>query len=221
MEPTLPLIDINDVKTQVRKLRNLNEWVGRNTVVDAIQNKDVVFIYYSGDETINRGYRTIEPFVLGVSTAGNMVLRAWQQAGATDSGSPSDRSNDQIPGWRLFKLDGITSMSRTLRRFEAPRPKYNPNDSQMTSIIAAVNFGEQPQQQVQAPVTGVTGTTGTTATGTTGYQGMTNNKNWFQNQFSKFKNSLLGDKQKEPNTAQNANAASSWYNQKKSEFERT
>ena len=180
------VIDHDDVKTQIRKLKSLNEFVSRNTVADAIQNKDVVFIYYSGDETINRGYRTIEPFVLGVSTAGNVVQRAWQQAGATDTGNAPQRPNDEIPGWRLFRLDGITSMNKTLRKFDGNRPKYNPKDKQMTQIIMAV----QPMGQPEPTVTGDKSITKPDT-----YQGMTNDKGWFANQFNKFKNTMFGKKQ--------------------------
>jgi hypothetical protein len=138
------IIDNNDVKNQIKKLR-LSEWVSRDNVYDAIKNKDVVFIYYAGDETVNKGYRTIEPFVLGRSKAGNLVLRAWQQNGATDRGNNPSRQNDEIPGWRLFRLDGITSLVKTLRKFETDptymstnRPKYNPKDSQMSEIMIAI-----------------------------------------------------------------------------------
>jgi hypothetical protein len=138
------IIDNNDVIRNVKKIR-LNEWVSRDNIVDAIKNKDVVYIYYAGDETINKGYRTIEPFVLGRTKAGNLALRAWQQAGATDRGNNPTRKNDEIPNWRLFRLDGITSMVKTLRKFETDpsyiatkRPKYNPKDSQMVEIIMAI-----------------------------------------------------------------------------------
>ena len=138
------IIDNNDVKHQVKKLR-LTEWVSRDNVFDAIKNKDVVFIYYAGDETVNKGYRTIEPYVLGRSKADNLVLRAWQQNGATDRGNSPKRKNDEIPGWRLFRLDGITSLVKTLRKFDTDpsflstnRPGYNPKDSQMSEIMIAV-----------------------------------------------------------------------------------
>lgn len=205
------LIGKDDVKSQIRKLRSLNEFVSRNTVADAIQNHDVVFIYYSGDETINRGYRTIEPYVLGVSTAGNIVLRAWQQNGATDTGNAPKRPNDEIPGWRLFRLDGITSMAKTLRKFETDpvymstnRPHYNPQDKQMTQIIMAV----QPaaKQEPTAP----TGDTGTTT-----FKAMTGDKNWFQNQFSKFKNLFAKKQEPAPNDA----ASKNWFAQKKRDFD--
>jgi hypothetical protein len=138
------IIDNNDVKYQVKKLR-LTEWVSRDNVYSAIQGKDVVFIYYAGDGTVNKGYRTIEPFVLGRSKAGNLVLRAWQQGGATDSGNNPSRKNDEIPGWRLFRLDGITSLVKTLRKFDTDatflatnRPHYNPKDSQLSEIMIAI-----------------------------------------------------------------------------------
>jgi len=206
------LIDISDTKSQIRKLRSLNEFVSRNTIGDAISGHDVCFIYYAGDETINRGYRTIEPYVLGVSTAGNLVLRAWQQGGATDTGNAPKRPNDEIPGWRLFRVDGITSMAKTLRKFETDqpyltshRPNYNPQDKQMTQIIIAIEpqAEEQPVQQPEKPET---------------YQGMTNDKSWFQNQVGKFKNTLFGGK-KEINPEQNSAASKNWFGQQKRDFE--
>lgn len=208
-------IDNNDLKSQIRKFRTLNEFVSRNTVADAIQNRDVVFIYYAGDETINRGYRTIEPFVLGVSTAGNMVLRAWQQNGATDTGNAPQRPNDEIPGWRLFRLDGITSMSKTLRKFASDqatlttkRPNYNPQDKQMTQIIMAVQPQQDQTQQAPPPQPEKPDT----------YQDMTNDKNWFRTQFDKFKNTLIGKKQQQtPN--QNDAVAKNWFSQQQRDLE--
>lgn len=212
--PVKQLIDSNDLKSQIRQIRSLNEFVSRSTVADAIQNKDVVFIYYSGDETINRGYRTIEPFVLGVSTAGNLVLRAWQQNGATDTGNAPKRPNDEIPGWRLFRIDGITSMAKTLRKFEADqpylnshRPNYNPQDKQMTQIIMAIQPNDgQPDQP--------SGTTSVTKPDT--YQGMTNDKSWFKSQVDKFKNAMFGKKQQQTN---NDAASKNWLSQQKRDFE--
>lgn len=177
------IINNKDVISNVKKMR-LNEWVSRDNVADAIKNKDVVFIYYAGDDTVNKGYRTIEPFVLGRSKAGNLVLRAWQQAGATDRGNNPTRKNDEVPGWRLFRLDGITSLVKTLRKFETDkdflatkRPKYNPKDSQMTEIILAI----QPSIKGQEVVSGDTSITkpDVTVTQPTGF---------FKNQADKFRN---------------------------------
>lgn len=134
----------NIIKDNIKEFRLLTEWVNRNDIIDAIQKHDVIYIYYAGDETVNRGYRTIEPYALGVSTAGNLVLRAWEQAGASDSKDhePKSQPTSQY-GWRLFRLDGITSWLNTMKKFATDkskiRPKYNPNDKGMTEIIAAVN----------------------------------------------------------------------------------
>lgn len=131
------------LKNNVKGFRLLTEWIDRDSIVDAINNRDIVYIYYAGDKTVNRGYRTIEPYLLGRSTAGNLVLRAYQQAGSTDSGVNPKRTNDEIPGWRLFRLDGITSFMKTMKKFATDkskiRPLYNPNDKAMTEIIIAVD----------------------------------------------------------------------------------
>jgi len=131
------------IRDNIKKLR-LVEYVDRNKVMDAIQNHNVAYIYYKGDDTVNAGYRTIEPYVLGVSTAGNLVLRAWQQAGASDSNKEKKRPEDKLPGWRLFRLDGITSFLQLKKKFikeegGVTRPDYNPNDKGMTDIFAAVD----------------------------------------------------------------------------------
>ena len=53
-----------------------------DNIVDAIKNRQVVVIYYDGDEPGGRGIRQIEPVCLGVSKAGNKVLRAWDSEGS-------------------------------------------------------------------------------------------------------------------------------------------
>ena len=143
---------MNDIFKFIKKTKQLlKEYVSRNDIVDAIENRKVIYIYYAGDNTVKKGYRTIEPYLIGKSTAGNTVLRAWQQAGASDSNRGIGRTRrpdkDAIPGWRLFYVDGITSIMPTGKEFStAPqdiRPKYNPNDKQMTQIFVAV----QPESE--------------------------------------------------------------------------
>lgn len=138
--------------TNVKKQRQLNEWVNRNEFVEAIQNHQVLYIYYAGDHTVNRGFRTIEPYCLGRSKANNLVLRAWQQAGASDTKKNATRPNDEIPGWRLFRLDGITTSINTLKTHDPinkTRPKYNPNDKGMNEVIVAINPTKQSGIQVK------------------------------------------------------------------------
>jgi hypothetical protein len=147
--------------THFRQL--LNEGVGEATIVDAINKHKIVYIYYAGDDTIMKGYRTIKPMVLGHSKSkkaekegGYMLLRAWQEAGSSDSRKMyfNQKGKSQL-GWRLFRVDKITSFLPTGKVFSTNKDKfpdiasYNPNDSQMTGIVAAVQVDSgEPQTNV-------------------------------------------------------------------------
>jgi len=138
----------------LKKTRSLNEWVDRNLILDSIKEHDILYIYYAGDETVNRGYRTIEPFVLGKHVkTGNLVLRAWQQAGSSDSAKGvkrTPREKDKLAGWRLFRLDGITTAMKTSKKFKtdsafisSKRPKFNPEDRDID-----IMFGIEPDHEI-------------------------------------------------------------------------
>jgi len=152
--------------THFRQL--LNEGVGEGTVVDAINKHKIVHIYYAGDDTIMKGYRTIKPMVLGHTiskkseTEGDyMLLRAWELAGNSDSQKKyADQKGRYQFGWRLFRVDKITSFLPTGRFFSTDIKKfpdvdsYNPNDSQMTGIVAAVQVDSgKPQTNVVGATT--------------------------------------------------------------------
>jgi hypothetical protein len=140
----------NILRNNIKDFRLLTEWVSRYDVIDAINDHDIVYIYYSGDETVNRGFRTIEPFVLGKSTADNLVVRAWQRAGSTDTGRKVPvKEKDEMPGWRLFRLDGITTFMKTMKKFKvdpdhmkSKRLKYKKEDGGMKEIILAIDPDE-------------------------------------------------------------------------------
>lgn len=109
------------------------EEASRNEVEKAITNHDLIEIYYEGDETINPGRRSIEPYVLGVSPRENLILRAYQYAGVTDT---------EQPGWKTFRLDKIRDWQELGRTFNTPIsdrisniPKYNPNGDRSMIII--------------------------------------------------------------------------------------
>ena len=107
-------------------------------VQDAIKKKQVVIINYDGDEPGGKGLREIEPVALGKSKRGNLVVRAWDQEGASHRGYLGTRP---MPGWRLFKVDKIVSFKPTGENFETARPNYNPNgDKSMISIIINAIF---------------------------------------------------------------------------------
>lgn len=126
----------------------LNETVERSKIINAIENKQRLTIYYIGDKTVTRGWRTIEPFCYGVNKFGNPCLRAWQERGVSDSYPPGKNGANggkvdpltHIPGWRMFRIDGIKSLSVGWDKFKDPRPKYNPDDKDMTTIYKAAEF---------------------------------------------------------------------------------
>ena len=117
----------------------LLEEIGQTLVYNAIQNRNVVKIIYNGDDNIANGERIIEPYVLGLSSANNIVVRAFQPYGDTSS---------SVPDWKLFKLSNITYWKPTNKTFNAPPERrgfsvspYNPNgDGNMKFIRVQVNF---------------------------------------------------------------------------------
>lgn len=119
------------------------EIAAKDSVIKAIKNRDVVVIYYDGDEPGGRGLRTIEPVCLGRSKADNEVLRAWDLEGASHTGYKGEQP---IPGWRIFRLDKITSFKPTGEKFNTPRPGYNPNgDKTFSSVVINAKFDDSPQ----------------------------------------------------------------------------
>ena len=109
-----------------------------DSVIDAIKQKQRVIIYYDGDEPGGRGIRQIEPVCLGVSKAGNKVLRAWDNEGASHTGYKGEQP---LPGWRLFRLDKILSLKPNGENFAEMRPNFNPNgDKSMISVIIISKF---------------------------------------------------------------------------------
>lgn len=109
-----------------------------DSIVSCIKNKDRCIIYYDGDEPGGRGLREIEPVCLGTSKAGNKVLRAWDNEGA----SHTDYTNEQpLPGWRLFRVDKILSLKPSGEKFTEMRPGYNTvTDKSMSSVIINAKF---------------------------------------------------------------------------------
>jgi len=109
-----------------------------DSVVDAIKNKDKVIIYYDGDEPGGRGLREIEPVYFGYSKADNPVLRAWDKEGASHT---AYKGEQPLPGWRLFRIDKITSFKKTGEKFNEPKPGYNPDgDKTMSKVVINAKF---------------------------------------------------------------------------------
>jgi predicted DNA-binding transcriptional regulator YafY len=112
------------------------------SVQDAINRKQVITIYYDGDEPGGRGIREVEPVALGKSKAGNLVMRGWDREGASHTAYKGEKP---LPGWRLFRLDKILSLKPTGEVYNQAQPGYNFNgDKSMVSIITIAKFDNNP-----------------------------------------------------------------------------
>ena len=105
-----------------------------DNIVSSIENRNTILFYYSGDKNISRGYRWVEPVAYGESIRGHKLLRAFQI-----KEKPS--KTGQTPMWRLFRVDKISNVSKSLRKFNRPRKGYNPNgDKAMKELIVNAKF---------------------------------------------------------------------------------
>jgi hypothetical protein len=126
------------------------------SVIDAIKNKRVMGTSYDGDEPGGKGQRLIEPVCVGVSKAGNRVVRAWEREGASHTATIGTQP---LPGWRLFRLDKTFTFLPTSEVYSEMRPGFNPNgDKSMVSVEIVANFNTPPTpsiipQQFQQPNT--------------------------------------------------------------------
>jgi hypothetical protein len=164
---------LNELKILFNNLKNvrkllLTEGVSNDAIIKAINDHEYVYLYYEGDPEsggVSRGARTVRMYLLGQTTAGNLAVRSFQDRGKSFSLSPEsprkrkdheyhiDVDGKEKPGWRLFRLDRISSLYPTGKRFIDKEgnvmipPLYNENDKQMTSIIASVSV--TPEKSVQ------------------------------------------------------------------------
>lgn len=181
----------------------LTEAVDGNKLIKAIKEKRLISIYYDsphdGDKAdYPKGWRRVEPFCYGINNSDNAVLRAWELHGVSYS-YPSGKPNDpltNIPGWRMFRIDGIQSMNEVGNdKFTEARPKYNPNDKDMKIIYAAADFSGKQEPIDPVEPTEPTSTPPETSTFSKEVPDVDNNTNsnsgkpsWFTKFGDKFKN---------------------------------
>lgn len=91
------------------------------TIINAIANKAVISFDYSHLP------RVVEPHAVGISLAGNPVLRCYQTHG-----------RHIAPGhdWNLCELSKISNLKVTSDTFPQPRPGYVRGDKGMRRIDA-------------------------------------------------------------------------------------
>ena len=121
----------------------LLEVASLDDVQRAIKQKQVVTIYYVGDDPGGKGQRLVEPVCLGKSKANppNYVVRVWDIEGASHTATIGKQ---QLPGWRLLRLDKITMFKPTGQNFTSPRPGYNFNgEKSMSSVTINAKFDNE------------------------------------------------------------------------------
>jgi predicted DNA-binding transcriptional regulator YafY len=129
----------------MKLVNNLSELITEiaaiSDMTSSIKKRNLVTIYYDGNDNGGKGYRTIEPVCLGFSKKDNMVLRAWEVEGASYS---AKNKGNFLPGWRLFRVDKIFTYKPTLDKFNTVRPKYNPTgDKSMIRVLVNAKFDEE------------------------------------------------------------------------------
>jgi hypothetical protein len=71
--------------------------------------------------------RVVEVHAVGVSTAGNPVMRVWQARGGSVSNEPG--------GWKLMRLDEALGVALLTERSLAPRTGYKFGDRAMQTVV--------------------------------------------------------------------------------------
>ena len=109
-------------------------------ISNSVRNKNLVTIYYDGEDNGGKGLRVIEPFCFGISKAGNAVIRAWEKEGASFT---AQKGEQPLPGWRLFRVDRIRNLNvlSTKTADKVPDSRFNPSgDRQIQNILAIAKF---------------------------------------------------------------------------------
>ncbi len=91
---------------------------------DALKSKRCLEFTYAGSD------RVVEVHTVGLSRDEKPLMRAWQVRRGSSGGNPS--------GWKLFRLDEISSSAVTNESSEAPRPGYRRGNPAIYDISCEV-----------------------------------------------------------------------------------
>lgn len=95
-----------------------------DTICAAIRSMHLLIVEYGGEE------RLVQPYVFGDDHAGERLLSAYQVAGASASGASA--------GWKFFRMDKVTSVALSDRRFHSPQPEFQRDDGAFARIVCQV-----------------------------------------------------------------------------------
>jgi hypothetical protein len=99
----------------------------RGTLWASIQARRIIEFCYHG------GYRTVEPFALGIvrhGNADNESLLCYQIGGCSDL--------NEAVGWKLYRASEMEDVSVSDEQFSGDRPGYDPNKIDMVKIHCCI-----------------------------------------------------------------------------------
>ena len=100
-----------------------------NMLCTAISEKKQVKFYYDDKYSEFTDWRLVEPHLVGdLKSTGNTTLVAWFLP------TPQQSAKGHTEEWGNYLLDRIESLQILSKTFQKTRPKYNPNDSRMSTI---------------------------------------------------------------------------------------
>ncbi len=149
MIPKILLVEDNQEEGEQILQEILFESIGQSIIVDTIKNRNIVKLDYHGKNPGGSGMRTVEPVCLGYNKRNRLVLRVWDEAGASHTGFTGKQP---LPGWRLLRVDRIGSYNTTDEQFTQARPKYNPSgDRSMSRVIVNADFNTPLPVEIAEP----------------------------------------------------------------------
>jgi hypothetical protein len=89
------------------------------TIINVMKSQRVVKFFYTPPQDPKKGvkgYRDVEIYALGTNRWGKRVIYAWLR-NTTSKTLKSNRPNDKVR-WRMFRLDGISSLNYTTSSFD-------------------------------------------------------------------------------------------------------
>lgn len=98
--------------------------MSNHIITTAINNRQCLSCTYDGQS------RIIEPHAYGINSQNHEVIRAWQNAGGSNSNSPAETP-------RLWVVSKMQSLQLSNKTF-TPRERYTRGDKGMSIIYAQI-----------------------------------------------------------------------------------
>lgn len=99
----------------------------KSAIIEAIQGRNLLNVTCKG---LNR---TVEPYLISESKAGDEILHSWQVSGEFDRTPP--------PDWCDLRMDEITAATALAELYVQPHPEYNPNSTRFHRVIVSTPQG--------------------------------------------------------------------------------